>query len=371
MRKYLVLSLLLLLICTVSHPLEANSFITAESAILIDAKTGQILYRKNIYQPRPPASTTKIMTGILAIETGNLNSKVTASLQAAHEGGSSIYLEEDETLSLEELIYGLLVKSGNDAAIAIAQHIGGSVEDFAAMMNFKAQQIGAKNTNFKNPNGLPQEGHLTTAYDLAQIARYALGNDFFAQVVATPKKRISWPEHSWDRILKNTNKLLTRTDFVTGVKTGYTRAAGRCLVASAAKDGRELISVVLKSNQLWQDSLNLLNYGFDKFREEIIIKQGEVLTEVKVAEEKIDLRTAKGYSEIVMKGEELKLRKEIECKDDLNLPVLKGQKVGEVILYTSDNKVRAKIDLLADKRVALTKGIRLWQKIIRGIQTYF
>ncbi len=130
--------------------------------------------------------------------------------------GSSIYLVPGETLTLREMVYGLMVKSGNDAAVAIAEHIGGSVENFAGMMNTKAREVGALNTTFKNPNGLPQEGHLTTAYDLAQIARYALHNPFFSEVVATPRKRISWPGHNWDRILKNTNRLLTRSDIVDG-----------------------------------------------------------------------------------------------------------------------------------------------------------
>lgn len=349
----------------------AEGFVTAKSAILIDAKTGEVLYKKNIYQPRPPASTTKIMTGILAIELGDLGTKVKASKKAAYEGGSSIYLKEGERLSLKELIYGLLVKSGNDAAVAIAQHIGGSVEEFAALMNFKAKQIGTANTNFINPNGLPEEGHLTTAYDLAQIARYALQNEFFAQVVATPKKRISWPEHSWDRILKNTNKLLTQCDFVTGVKTGYTRAAGRCLVASAQKKGRKLISVVLKSNQLWRDSLNLLNYGFDNFTEQSIVKEGEILAQLEIAGKRLDLIAARSLSQTVKRDINDNLRKKIIYKDNIKLPVLRGEKLGEIIFYNKEGQRINRVDLLADRKIKLAQGIKLWQKIIQGIQTYF
>ncbi|MBM7555307.1 D-alanyl-D-alanine carboxypeptidase family protein [Halanaerobacter jeridensis] len=371
MKKYLILILVGLLILIIPIKLTAASFVTAESAILIDAETGEIFYRKNIHQPRPPASTTKIMTGILAIETGNLSDEVTASLEAAHEGGSSIYLTAGEKLTLKEMIYGLLVKSGNDAAVAIAQYIGGSVENFAAMMNFKAKQVGAKNTNFQNPNGLPQEGHLTTAYDLSQIARYALENDFFAQVVATPKKRISWPKHSWDRILKNTNKLLTRCDFVTGVKTGYTRAAGRCLVAAAEQGDRKLISVVLKSNQLWQDSLNLLHYGFDNFNKKCIVKKGAILDQVEIANQKLNLKAAKNAFQIVKNEREIKLQKKIKYKDNVKLPVLEGEKLGELILYDQKNELVDKIDLVADRRVELATGSRFWQEILTGIQIYF
>ena len=369
--KKSVILIIILLVLGFNNHATANSFVTAKSAVLIDAETGQVLYSKNSYQPLPPASTTKIMTGILAIENGNLTNQVTASKQAAYEGGSSIYLTPGEKLTLEELIYGLLIKSGNDAAVAIAEHIGGTVDHFAAMMNFKAKQIGALNTNFQNPNGLPQEGHLTTAYDLAQITRYALTNNFFARVVATTKKRISWPQHSWDRILKNTNKLLTRCDFVTGVKTGYTRAAGRCLVASAQKGNRKLISVVLKSNQMWEDSLKLLNYGFDNFTKENIINKGEILAQVEITNQIINLKAAEGFSRIIPKGGATKLNKKLKYKDKLRLPVLKDEKIGVVSFYNQNNKLIKTIDLVAEQRIELATGSQLWQKILTAIQTYF
>jgi D-alanyl-D-alanine carboxypeptidase (penicillin-binding protein 5/6) len=371
MKKYIVLILISLLVFSCSSNLAADSFVTAKAAILMDAETGQVLYRKNIHQLRAPASTTKIMTGLLAIENGNLTDQVTVSMRAAQEGGSSIYLAEGEELSLKELIYGLLVKSGNDAAIAVAQHIGGSVENFARMMNLKAKQLGAGNTNFKNPNGLPQKGHLSTAYDLAQIARYALEDDFFAKVVSTPKKRISWPDHNWDRILNNTNKLLTKSDFVDGVKTGYTRAAGRCLVASASKGDRKLISVVLASNQLWQDSLNLLNHGFDRFEKKQLIKKGSVVDQVELGGSRIDLKAAENFSKVMSKEEKSNLKRKIEYKSKVRLPVVKGEKLGELVFYNQSDQVIKRVSLLADKRVDLAPGNQFWQKVITKIQIYF
>ncbi|MGM0502065.1 MAG: D-alanyl-D-alanine carboxypeptidase family protein [Bacillota bacterium] len=371
MKKSLVVIVIILLVMSASTNLAAESFVTAQSAILIDVETGEVLYSKNMNQLRPPASTTKIMTGILAVENGSLREQVAATIRAAHEGGSSIYLSAGEILTLEELIYGLLIKSGNDAAVAIAEHIGGSVENFAEMMNLKAKQIGAGNTNFKNPNGLPQEGHLTTAYDLAQIARYALNNDFFAEVVATPRKRISWPGHNWDRILKNTNKLLTRADFVDGVKTGYTKAAGRCLVASATKGERKVISVVLKSNQLWQDSLNLLNYGFEQFEKVELIEQGKVIDQIKIRNKKIDVKTAESFYKIIPCEQEVKLNQKIEYKTKLKLPILPGENVGDLLIYNQDNKLLRKVPLIADQRVDLAKGSQFWQKVISKIQIYF
>ena len=366
-----IILIITLLVFTININATASFFITAESAILLDATTGQILYQKNIHQPRPPASTTKIMTGILAIENGNLTDEVEASIKAAHEGGSSIYLSPGEKLTLEELIYGLLIKSGNDAAVAIAQHIGGSIDNFAQMMNFKAKQVGALNTNFKNPNGLPQEGHLTTAYDLAKITRYALKNDLFAKVVATPKKRISWPGHNWDRILNNTNKLLARSDFVDGVKTGYTKAAGRCLVASATKDGRQLISVVLKSNQMWQDSLNLLNYGYDHFKKINIVNQGEIVDQIEVSGRKLNVKAAQNFYKILAQEERLNLSKKLKYKEKLTLPILAGEKVGDLLLYDQNNNLITQITLISDRRVDLAKSSQFWRKLVTKIQIYF
>ncbi|AGB40590.1 D-alanyl-D-alanine carboxypeptidase [Halobacteroides halobius DSM 5150] len=363
---------IIVLILVVSQSSLAVPNITARAAILIDGETGKILYRKNIHQQRAPASTTKIMTGILAIEEGELNDEVTASKRAAYEGGSSIYLTPGETLKLRELIYGLLVKSGNDAAIAIAEYIGGTVEKFAEMMNRKAKEIGALNTTFQNPNGLPNKEHLTTAYDLAQIARYALKNDFFAQVVSTRKKRISWPQHSWDRILTNTNKLLKRSKIVDGVKTGYTRAAGRCLVASATKDGQQLISVVLKSGSMWNESLRLLNYGFNNYQTVPVIKKGEIVHKIELQDEvNLKLKSAKDFKVVIPNHKTIKVKKVIDMADNISLPIRKDDKLGTMAFYNQADKLLGKVELLATKDVVLSNFQQIFSEITSRIQTYF
>jgi len=371
-KRYLItLIIVCSLVLTVNAIALAYPQLSAQAAILMDVETGQILYQKNIHQRRAPASTTKIMTGILAIENGNLSDKVTASKRAAYEGGSSIYLVPDETLTLEEMVYGLLLKSGNDAAVAIAEHIGGSVENFAKLMNLKAREVGALHTTFKNPNGLPQEGHLTTAYDLAQVARYALQNPIFAKVVSTKKKRIEWPGHSWDRILSNTNKLLTRSDIVDGVKTGYTRAAGRCLVSSATKNGQQLVSVVLKSGAMWNESLALLNYGFNRYQKVEVIAKGEEVHQIFIHEQKIKLKAAKEFNYVLPKGSSTKIKKVIDVKNDITLPIKKGEKLGNIALYDKDDNLLDRIDLISDRYVEDSAVNNFWKKLSAEIQIYF
>ncbi len=366
----IVLVVVFFLFSTTANGLTAFQ-VGGKAAILIDAETGQVLYQKNIHQRRPPASTTKIMTGILAIEEGDLASEVTVSQRAAAEGGSSIYLTSEESLPLKEMIYGLLVKSGNDAAVAIAEHIGGSVNNFAQLMNQKAREVGARHTTFQNPNGLPENGHLTTAYDLAQITRYALQNDFFSQVVGTPKKRISWPQHKWDRILENTNRLLTRFEIVDGVKTGYTDAAGKCLVASATKQGQQLISVVLNSSSIWQDSINLLNYGFDNYRRSTIINKGKTVKQVEIAGEQVNLQAAKDFSLVLPKQESTDIKKVIETRAKIDLPVEKGEKVGTIAICDSKNQLLGRVELLADRRVAAPPLKSFFKQLTSRIQTCF
>ena len=349
----------------------AQPNISAKAAVLVDAETGEVLYKKNIHEKRPPASTTKIMTGILAIKLGNLNDKVITSSRAANEGGSSIYLERGEVLTLKELIYGLLIKSGNDAAVSIAEYTAGSVENFAHLMNQKAVEVGALNTNFKNPNGLPQNGHLTTAYDLAQITRYALENEFFSDVVATSQKRISWPGNNWDRILSNTNRLLKLSDTIDGVKTGYTNRAGKCLVASETRDGQRLISVLLKSNNVWNESQALLDYGFENYTQHKLVEKNQLLHEFKLNEKnKLGLKAAKDLSFVTSKFEEINVKRKIDLEENFSLPILKGEKLGVLSFYKNE-QLLGKVDLVADREVSDSRFRRFINNLISAIQVYF
>ncbi len=259
-KKYVVLLLVINLFLR-GQPLWALPGISSASALVMDGETGKVLYQKNAFELRAPASTTKILTAILGIECGELNDLVTVSKNAASIGEASVNLRANDCLQLRELIYGALLKSGNDACVAIAEHISFSEEEFIGLMNLKAQVLGAYNTTFYNTNGLPHPKHLTTAYDLALITRYALQNPVFSQIVQTKYYLMKWMEPQRTYSLKNTNKLLWSFPQATGVKTGTTFQAGQCLVASVKQHNYEIIVVVLNSANRFGDAQKLLEYG--------------------------------------------------------------------------------------------------------------
>lgn len=221
-----------------------NLILNSKNAILYDNTYDQILYEKNAYDRVPNASTTKVLTAIVAYEKGNLKDIVTVSKNAAAIGGSGINLRTDDKITLEDLIKGLLVHSGNDAAVAIAEHIGGTVENFCTMMNQKAKEMGLTNTNFVTPHGLDRDNHYSTAYDLVKMSEYLLNIEFLANIVKERSVTLKVNEQS--KIIGTTNEMLSFYEGADGVKTGFTGDAGRCLITSATRDGRQLISVVLR-----------------------------------------------------------------------------------------------------------------------------
>jgi D-alanyl-D-alanine carboxypeptidase (penicillin-binding protein 5/6) len=255
-------SLMVPILTTANNGNIPKPSIYARAAILMEESTGKVLYAKNPNIIMAPASTTKIMTGILCIEKANLNQQVRISGNAAARGGSTMHLRRNEHFSLRDLLYGLLLSSGNDAATAIAEAIAGSEYRFAVMMTNKARQLGLKHTRYINASGLPAYNHYTTAYDLARLARYALQNPLFASIVQTKEASIPGPTPGQTTTLVNHNKLLWDYPYSTGIKTGYTRKAGRCLVASAKKREVALIAVVLKSGNIYHDSRKLFDYGY-------------------------------------------------------------------------------------------------------------
>jgi len=238
---------------------------SAKAACILDQKTGRVLFESHMHQRLPMASTTKVMTALLAIERGRLDEKIVCSPGAFGVSGTSIYLQQGETLTLEQMLYGLMLASGNDAAAAIAEHIGGSQAQFAQMMNERAGQIGAVNTHFVNPHGLPDEEHYTTAYDLALIAREAMENETFRRIVSTQRMSIPWEGRTYSRQLNNKNKLLSSYEGATGVKTGYTSRAGRCLVFGAMREGLEIIGVVLGCSDWFDEAARLMDGCFDTY----------------------------------------------------------------------------------------------------------
>lgn len=254
----------------------------AKSAILMEAKTGRILYAQNAHEALPMASTTKIMTALLALEKGDLTQLVTTGPNAFGVPGTSIYLAQGEQLTLEDMLYGLMLSSGNDAAVAIAEHIGGTEPDFCRMMTERAAALGCENTVFSTPHGLPAQNHHTTAYDLALITRAALEMPSFRQIVSTQRASIPWAGHDYDRVLTNKNKLLSSYPGAIGVKTGYTKAAGRCLAFAAEREGMTLIGVVLHCPDWFNQAAALLDWGFDHWQMVTLLAEGETVRQVPV-----------------------------------------------------------------------------------------
>ncbi|MDK2856468.1 MAG: hypothetical protein PWQ41_1493 [Bacillota bacterium] len=324
--------------------------ITADAAALLDARTGAILYARAPYTHRPPASTTKILTAIIALEKGRLTDIVTVSPYASWTEGSSIYLRPGERVTLEELIWGALLESGNDACVAIAEHLTGSEEAFARVQNSKARAIGAWDTHFVNPHGLPDPNHYTTAYDLATIARYALKNAKFQEIVRAREKELFGPEGS--RSFISTNRLLWSYSGADGVKTGTTSEAGQCLVASATRDGRQLVGVVLHSDDRWSDAAALLDYGYAETRLLKPAGAGEIviLQLSNGLDGDLPARLAKDLFVVVPAQKADRLEKRVETAA-LRAPVERGQKVGKVSIVL-DGETIASCDLIAARSVA-------------------
>lgn len=346
-------------------------YINATAAIVIDMKSGRVLYEKNSNEKKSIASTTKIMTAIIAIENGNLDDEVIISKRAAAVSGSSIDLWQGEKIKLRELLYGLMLNSGNDAAIAIAEHIGGSVENFIDIMNKKAEELGALNTSYKSPHGLDLPGQYSTAYDLAMITRYALSNELFSKIVSTKSINIA------NRNLYNTNEMLGLYAGADGVKTGYTGQAGRCLVTSVTRDNWKVISIVLNCptrNIRAQSSKDILDYAYKNFKPYKIVNAND---KIKVLPVKRGIRedimiSAVESIEMPLRDEEIQgLQTYIELPDVLEAPIYEGVEVGSVKYYVG-GKLIAESALKTTSNIA-RKGIydylkdivRQWEALMR------
>lgn len=344
-KKVLKINIICLMIFLYTYDMAYASSpdIPSESAVVIDQRTDRILYAKNIDEEKAMASTTKIMTAIVAIENGDLDDIVTISENAAGIEGSSIYLEEGEQLTLEELLYGLMLRSGNDAAYAIGEHIGGgNIENFIDMMNRKAKEVNANNTHFTNPHGLDHEKHYTTARDLAKITSNAMENETFKKIVSTKKITISWPNHEWNRSLQNKNKMLWNYNGGNGVKTGYTSKAGKCLVSSALQNDMQLISVVLKANDIWKESSDILDYSFEKYNPYTIVKKDDYLRSISVengGKDRIKTYSSKDIIIPVSEGELDELDVRIDLPRKIEAPVIKEQIIGKLEIFIHGEKI--------------------------------
>ncbi len=272
----------------------------AKAAALADVASGRILFSQRGDEQMKIASLTKIMTAIVAIEHGNLDDNLKVSKRAAGKEGSSLYLKEGEKMSLRNALYGLMLRSGNDAAMAIAEHVGGSVEGFAFLMNKKAEELGLENSHFMNPHGLDEQGHYSSANDLAKLTVYALHNPEFKEIVKTEVRTAPNPNDSWDYKWVNKNKMLRLYEGADGVKTGYTKQALRTLVSSATRDGQQLVAVTLNDRQDWNDHARLLDYGFASYPLVRVVKEGDPLTDY-------PYETAAGFAYPFAEGERERL----------------------------------------------------------------
>ncbi len=314
--------------------------VTAKSAVVMEAKTGKVIYSRNMRDIKYPASTTKIMTLIVALENGNLNDEVTASEDASKTEGSTIWLETGEKRRMLDLLYGMMLVSGNDATVAVAEHIAGSVPAFAQMMTEKAHSIGAKDTFFVNSSGLPDEKHYTTAYDMALIAAYGYNsNPMFEQIVSTKEKQIPWADNDYDRVLGNENRMLWLYEGGNGVKTGYTDAAGRCLVSAAKRDGVQLIAVVLDSLYMWNDSIAMLDYGFEHIKKHRLVKENEDVKTVYVSsgrKKQVQLKAAEDFYIPIDKDDNSdiddKIKTRVEAPDRIEAAINKGDHIGDLFI---------------------------------------
>ncbi len=343
-----------------AHVTSADGLsVSAESAIVLEATTGDVVFEKDADTRRPMASTTKIMTAITALEAGDLDKKVSVPAEAVGVEGSSVYLEKGDSLSLYDLVWALMLESANDAAAAIAIEVAGSIEAFAELMNEKAAEIGLCDTHFTNPHGLDDEEHYTTARDLARLAVYALKNEKFAEIVSTYKKTVEIDGET--RYLLNHNKMLKLYDGAIGVKTGYTKRSGRCLVSAAERDGVRLVAVTLNAPDDWRDHTAMLDAGFECFERRELIREGESVFIVPcIGSEKgeVLLSSHDALSAVVRKNTP-DITRRIELPRYMWAPIEAGDMVGRIV-FSQDGVDIGEVPIFADEtveRVVYKKGL--------------
>lgn len=340
--------------------------VSAASAVLMDADTGRVLYEKDSHTRRLIASTTKLMTALVALESGHdLGEMVTVAPEWAGVEGSSIYLRPGEEVSLETLLYGLLLRSGNDAALAVAGCCGGTVEEFVSQMNRKARQLGMADSGFVNPNGLNAEGHYSTAYDMALLGRACLKNETLAKIVATRSITLG------TRTFTNHNKLLWRYEGCVGMKTGYTEKAGRTLVSAARRDGVTLICVTLNAPSDWADHAALFDYGFANYEAAQLARAGEAVGRLPVSGGLVPvcpIDTAEDLTAALSAGETIEVDYEL-TEASLTAPVFSGTRVGEAVYYVNSKEL-ARTPLVAGQSVPAVLvpkgGFHLWRNVFKN-----
>ncbi len=345
--------------------------LSAQSAVLLEADSGAVIYEKNAHTRLPMASTTKIMTALVALELSKPDTVICIDGRAVGTEGSSIYLCEGEKLTLEELLYALMLESANDAAVAIAIGISGSEEAFVDEMNRKATSLGLSDTHFANPHGLDAEAHYTTANELALIARTALQNPLFRTIVSTRKTTIPHQDTDAVRLLVNHNKMLRQYDGCIGVKTGYTQKSGRCLVSAAERDGVTVIAVTIDSPDDWNDHTKLLDYGFANYRSVELCPAdfSLCLPVVGGKETYVLLGVSQNVSVTLPLGTPV-IEQTIECPRHLYAPVKEGDICGRMLFLCDTNgdgvkEIIGDVPLIAQYSVEkYAPRLSFWQRFL-------
>ena len=379
MKKVWLIICLFLFIPGVFAETKADLAPNSKSAILMDFDTGKILYSKNDNEVLPPASITKIMSMLLIMErldnkTLSLTDEVTISENAASMGGSQVFLQAGETYKVEELLKGIAIASGNDAVVAMAEKISGSVSDFVALMNEKAKSLGLTNTKFLNPHGLDTEGHVTTARDMAIIARELIKHTSILKFTSIYEDYLKKSDGSsiW---LVNTNKLVRFYDGVDGLKTGFTKNAGYCLTSTAKKNNTRFITVVMgaeTSDKRSSDTVNMLNYGFNTYETKILLKSSDSLGKKRVMLsniEEVDLNLKNDYVKLLKKDEQMPKYSYSIATDSLVAPIKKGDIVGHVSVIDESGNIVDELDVTVNVDIKKSNIIENFIKNLKHLTT--
>lgn len=340
--------------------------LSAASTVLADGDTGRVLWEKDSHARRPIASITKLMTALVALESGHeLEEVVTVAPQWAGVEGSSLYLRPGEEITLEALLYGLLLRSGNDAALAVAGHCGGTVENFVARMNRKARELGMADTHFANPNGLDGEEHYSSAWDMALLARACLANETLVKIAATRSATFG------ARTFTNHNKLLWRYEGCMGLKTGYTKMAGRTLVSAARRNGMTLICVTLNDPDDWADHTALFDWGFARYEVRTLSETGEAVGSLPVSGGLIPVCPVEAGADLtaaLLPGETVETVCEL-TETVLAAPVSRWTPVGEIIYYVNREEL-ARVPLVTGRNISDCSAPRgggwLWRSVFKN-----
>ena len=361
MKRFLAGTAAALLAAVLFLPCKAEA-VSAEKAYVLDSVSGRVLFERGADQRSLIASTTKIMTALIVCEQCNVLDRMRIPKEAVGIEGSSMYLQEGEVLTLQELLYGLMLSSGNDAAVALAIYCGGTVEGFAELMNDKARILGLTGTHFENPHGLDSPGHYSTARDLAVLAAYAMENPIFQKTVSAKTVTVG------DRYLRNHNKLLWQVEGADGVKTGYTKAAGRILVSSAIRDGRRIVAVTINAPDDWNDHAALLEQGFSRYSVQRIVMENELVTTLEVAGgegQKVEIRAAEPFDYAIAEDENPVLM--MPGPGFVYAPVAEGADAGFAWVLIEGNAV-GKVPVVYGQTVEMKRAEEksLWQRILGG-----